>query len=107
MIVADTFCPPIESLARLGSDSLPAAEFAAIESHVQVCVRCQETLDRLSAQMTDPEDAAPSIPGFVIERELGRGGMGVVYQAWQPELARRVAVKVLVRGPANKKRWLR
>ena len=39
--------------------------------------------------------APPTIPGFVIERELGRGGMGVVYQAWQPQLARRVAIKVI------------
>jgi tetratricopeptide (TPR) repeat protein len=53
----------------------------------------------------------PSISGFVIERELGRGGMGVVYQAWQVQLARRVAIKV-VRAQAgfdaeDRRRWLR
>jgi Protein kinase domain len=50
------------------------------------------------------------IPGFVIERELGRGGMGVVYQAWQPQLARRVAIKVVsasaLIGAEDRRRWL-
>ena len=38
---------------------------------------------------------APAIPGFQLMRELGRGGMAVVYEAWQHSLRRTVAIKVM------------
>jgi serine/threonine protein kinase len=37
----------------------------------------------------------PSPPGFEIEKEIGRGGMGIVYSARDLALNRDVAVKVL------------
>jgi serine/threonine protein kinase len=38
----------------------------------------------------------PNYPGYKVERILGRGGMGIVYQAMQTSTGRRVAIKALL-----------
>jgi serine/threonine-protein kinase len=43
----------------------------------------------------------PSIAGFDVRRRIGTGGMGTVYEAYEEELARTVAIKVLTRHLAD------
>src|SRR5207244_9087147 len=46
----------------------------------------------LSATLPQPMQ---TIGDYRLVREIGRGGMGVVYEAWQLSLKRRVALKIL------------
>jgi tRNA A-37 threonylcarbamoyl transferase component Bud32 len=65
-------------------------------------------LDRLAGLSTTlarpPGEAAPlpeRVGPYRVERELGAGGFGVVYLAYDPDVKRRVALKVLHPGRLN------
>jgi eukaryotic-like serine/threonine-protein kinase len=51
--------------------------------------------DALSDSRRENPNGFPEIPGFEIIRELGSGGMGIVFEAHQIGLKRRVAVKMI------------
>jgi serine/threonine protein kinase len=55
------------------------------------------TLDPAGAAVIAPP-AAVRVPGFAVEREIGRGAMGVVYLAWEERLRRPVALKMILAG---------
>ncbi|MDX2132980.1 MAG: serine/threonine-protein kinase [Planctomycetota bacterium] len=53
-----------------------------------------------SSLLTASAGIAPDIfPGYIVVRELHRGGQGVVYQAIQKSTKRKIAIKVMKEGP--------
>src|SRR5438270_925523 len=86
LTVAESSPPP--STAPPASGTFPPTSARATISSTS------PSFSTAATRSTTPAPAAPE--GFVLEEEIGRGGMGVVYRARDAKLPRDLAVKVLL-----------
>jgi tetratricopeptide (TPR) repeat protein/predicted Ser/Thr protein kinase len=114
-------CPPPQVLDDFACGRLSATARAPVEAHLDACPECCRVVSELalmasgavevpSEATTLPGDERLTGPGrapaptlergtslgrYRIEQRVGAGGMGVVYAAIDPDLNRRVALKLL------------
>ncbi|MCE3018082.1 MAG: protein kinase domain-containing protein [Pirellula sp.] len=113
-VVDDGVRHPVDILAEEYAERLRRGERPAISEYekkhpeyaslIRTVFESIATVERISSQKlsdsaTFPQTARQTTPqvlgDFQILREIGRGGMGVVYEAIQQSLHRRVALKVI------------
>lgn len=112
---------PVE-LARIGRGVAAGSCPPEWTAHIEDCPRCRQFLDRCAkggfessrapgASEAPASGVVPRVEGFTIERELGRGAMGVVYLAHRDAPRRQVALKLLPGGRSagarERRQWLR
>jgi tetratricopeptide (TPR) repeat protein/predicted Ser/Thr protein kinase len=67
----------------------------------------QVRVDMVAAKLFGKSSPPTTIGGYTVLREIGAGGMGVVYVAYDERLDRRIAIKVLRGTPNNETARLR
>ena len=116
-------CPSVELLAAFASGELQLTQHNHVELHVHRCGACFALVARASHPSTVGEAAPQALLStlnqevapddrlrdaffggharFEIVRELGHGAMGIVYEAFDRERLRRVALKTLAQPSAE------
>src|SRR6185503_5477759 len=86
-------CPSEDDLVAMIEGALSAQQLAAIEKHVATCETCASVVGDLGALGDAGKPRA--IDRYQLDRRIAAGGMGEVWAAWDPQLRREIAVKLV------------
>ncbi len=97
-------CVDDDTLFSLARGDLAASDLRQVETHLRDCADCRAVLGEaaraLPPVLGEPATAQgglASIARYQIRELIGAGASGVVYRAFDPNLRRTVAIKVLRR----------
>jgi len=92
-----TTCLDDETVLGMIEGRLAQPALAAVDDHLDGCPSCRDVIAQLARTRSPAHvlERGHTIGRYVIGELLGTGAMGRVYSAWEPELDRRVAIKVL------------